>query len=184
MANIMGQGQIQVGPSHQARLPFYQPDIRPEDMLEQCASHETLFWLPDAITDGDLLMFLRAARSMAAFVGWCDGGSTDDGCAAASMDEITINSLQLLHQHGYDTGKALQALVKVINPKSVDKRWSDDDAKKICTWSETARQKFLQDSTGSFVKQGNASTSRILLPVEEDTSGLDDQTTSSASTSC
>ena len=33
-----------------------------------------------------------------------------------------------LHQHNYDTGKALQALVKIINPKSVDKRWSDDDA--------------------------------------------------------
>lgn len=36
------------------------------------------------------------SRSMAAFVGWCDGGSTDDGCAAASMDETTINSLQLV----------------------------------------------------------------------------------------
>jgi len=33
---------------------------------------------------------------MAAFVGWCDGGSTDDGCAAASMDEITINALHLV----------------------------------------------------------------------------------------
>jgi hypothetical protein len=31
-------------------------------MLEQCASRETLVWLPDAIVDGDLLMFLRAAR--------------------------------------------------------------------------------------------------------------------------
>jgi arginine-glutamic acid dipeptide repeats protein len=36
---------------------------------------------------------------MAAFVGWCDGGSTDDGCAAASMDEITINSLHLVKFH-------------------------------------------------------------------------------------
>ena len=35
-------------------------------------------------------------RSMAAFVGWCDGGSTDDGCAAASMDETTINALHLV----------------------------------------------------------------------------------------
>jgi len=33
---------------------------------------------------------------MAAFVGWCDGGSTDDGCAAASMDETTINALHLV----------------------------------------------------------------------------------------
>lgn len=38
-------------------------------------------------------------RSMAAFVGWCDGGSTDDGCAAASMDETTINALHLVCIH-------------------------------------------------------------------------------------
>lgn len=36
-----------------------------------------------------------------------------------------------LHESEYDTGKALQALVKVINPKSIDKRWSDDDAVRI-----------------------------------------------------
>ena len=30
---------------------------------------------------------------MAAFAGMCDGGSTDDGCQAASMDETTINAL-------------------------------------------------------------------------------------------
>ena len=33
-----------------------------------------------------------------------------------------------LHENNYDTGRALQALVKIINPKSIDKRWSDDDA--------------------------------------------------------
>jgi hypothetical protein len=33
-----------------------------------------------------------------------------------------------LHENAYNTGRALQALVKVINPKSVDRRWSDDDA--------------------------------------------------------
>ena len=30
---------------------------------------------------------------MAAFAGMCDGGSTDDGCHAASMDDTTINAL-------------------------------------------------------------------------------------------
>ena len=30
---------------------------------------------------------------MAAFAGMCDGGSTDDGCNAASMDETTINAM-------------------------------------------------------------------------------------------
>jgi len=70
--------------------------MRPEDMPESCKSHETLVWQPDSIVDGDLIMYLRAARSMAAFVGWCDGGSTDDGCAAAAMDETTINSLNMV----------------------------------------------------------------------------------------
>jgi len=36
-----------------------------------------------------------------------------------------------LHENNYDTGQALQALVKVINPKSIDKRWSDDDAVRL-----------------------------------------------------
>ncbi|ESN93325.1 hypothetical protein HELRODRAFT_194133 [Helobdella robusta] len=120
--------QIQVGSNHQAKLPALIGEIKSEERNEHL---ETLVWYPNCIMDGDLLMYLRAARSMAAFVGWCDGGSTDDGCAAASMDETTINSLHMLHQHNYDTGKALQALVKIINPKSVDKRWSDEDAKKF-----------------------------------------------------
>ena len=33
-----------------------------------------------------------------------------------------------LHNHGYDTGSALQALVKTINPKHIEKRWTEDDA--------------------------------------------------------
>ena len=42
------------------------------------------------------MMYLYRFRSMAAFVGMCDGGSTEDGCAAASMDETTINSLDMV----------------------------------------------------------------------------------------
>lgn len=32
-------------------------------------------------------------RSMAAFAGMCDGGSTEDGCLAASRDDTTLNAL-------------------------------------------------------------------------------------------
>lgn len=32
-------------------------------------------------------------RSVAAFAGMCDGGSTEDGCQAASMDETTVNAM-------------------------------------------------------------------------------------------
>lgn len=41
-------------------------------------------------------MYLRAARSMAAFQGMCDGGSPEDGCIAASRDDTTINALDVV----------------------------------------------------------------------------------------
>ena len=44
-------------------------------------------------------MYLRAARSMAAFAGMCDGGSPDDGCLAASRDDTTINALSVVSVH-------------------------------------------------------------------------------------
>ena len=47
----------------------------------------------------------------------CDGGSTDDGCFAASRDDTTANALNVLHDCNYDTGAALQMLVK--NPVPV-----------------------------------------------------------------
>ena len=65
-------------------------------MVEQCQDRETLIWKPCSVLDPDLMMYLRAARSMAAFVGMCDGGSTEDGCIAASMDETTINALDVV----------------------------------------------------------------------------------------
>lgn len=46
--------------------------------------------------DADLVMYLRAARSMAAFAGMCNGGSTDDGYLTASRDDITINALDVV----------------------------------------------------------------------------------------
>lgn len=52
--------------------------------------------MPAMTLDGDLLMYLRAARSMAAFAGMCDGGSADDGCMAASRDDTTINALDMV----------------------------------------------------------------------------------------
>lgn len=46
--------------------------------------------------DADLLMYLRAARSMAAFAGMCDGGCPEDGANAASRDDTTINALDVV----------------------------------------------------------------------------------------
>lgn len=89
-----------------------------------------LKWTP-GVPDCDLMMYLRAARSMAAFAGMCNGGSPDEGYAAATRDDTTINALELLHDCSYDTGKALQALVKNPIPKGIEKKWTEDDQKRF-----------------------------------------------------
>lgn len=89
-----------------------------------------LRWTP-GVPDCDLMMYLRAARSMAAFAGMCDGGNSTDDCNPATRDDTTINALELLHECNYDTGRALQALVKNPIPKGIDKKWSDDEQKRF-----------------------------------------------------
>jgi len=118
------QGEIRVGPSHQAKLPELQPFPSPDG--DTVTQHEELVWMP-GVNDCDLLMYLRAARSMAAFAGMCDGGSTEDGCVAASRDDTTLNALNTLHESGYDAGKALQRLVKKPVPKLIEKCWTEDE---------------------------------------------------------
>ncbi|KAM9410368.1 arginine-glutamic acid dipeptide repeats protein isoform 2-T2 [Pholidichthys leucotaenia] len=122
------QGEIRVGPSHQAKLPELQP--RPAHVLQTQTESEELMWTP-GVNDCDLLMYLRAARSMAAFAGMCDGGSTEDGCLAASRDDTTLNALNMLHASHYDAAKALQRLVKKPLPRLIEKCWSEDDVKRF-----------------------------------------------------
>jgi len=94
VASIPGSGEIRVGSNHQARLPDFQSDVMPKEMPER--ELEELRWSPGVAPDCDLMMYLRAARSMAAFAGMCDGGSAEDGCLAASRDDTTINALELV----------------------------------------------------------------------------------------
>lgn len=98
---VSTQGEIRVGPGHQARLPDFRPGLTEVDIPpdpEFSKDREEIKWVPAQTLDGDLLMFLRAARSMAAFAGMCDGGSPDDGCLAASKDDTTINALDTVSQ--------------------------------------------------------------------------------------
>jgi arginine-glutamic acid dipeptide repeat-containing protein len=120
--------------SFEARLPEYRPGVSPELLSpdpEQTRIREELRWVPAMTLDSDLLMYLRAARSMAAFAGMCDGGCPEDGANAASRDDTTINALDVLHDSGYDPGKALQALVKCPVPKGIDKKWSEEETKRF-----------------------------------------------------
>ena len=79
---------------NQAKLPDYQPIQNYEDSGDR--ELEDTRWSPGILMDTDLLMYLRAARSMAAFQGLCDGGSPEDGCLAASRDDTTINALDVV----------------------------------------------------------------------------------------
>ncbi|XP_033104593.1 arginine-glutamic acid dipeptide repeats protein-like [Anneissia japonica] len=120
------QGEIKIGSGHQAVLPQLRPKPKPNG--QTLTDKEELTW-KTRIEDVNLLMYLRAARSMAAFVGMCDGGSPEDGCDAASKDVTTINALKILHHYDYQTSKALQALIKDPVQKSVDKKWNEEDTK-------------------------------------------------------
>ncbi|XP_065205520.1 arginine-glutamic acid dipeptide repeats protein-like isoform X2 [Planococcus citri] len=126
------QGEIRVGPSHQAKLPDNRlngTDSSPDPEFSK--EREEIRWVPSMALDGDLVMYLRAARSMAAFAGMCDGGSAEDGCIAASRDGTTINAMDVLHDSNYDPGKALQALVKCPVPKSIEKKWTEEETKRF-----------------------------------------------------
>lgn len=91
---------------------------------------EEITWCPERIHDHDLIMFLRAARSMAAFAAMCDGGSPDEGFQTASKDGITAKAIQKLHECDYDTGSALQGLVKIPFPNhDVFRKWPEEDVK-------------------------------------------------------
>ncbi|EFX72085.1 hypothetical protein DAPPUDRAFT_59449, partial [Daphnia pulex] len=125
------QGEIRVGPSHQARLPELRAQLGLDKRPEKCEDWEEPRWVPPpnapGVRDDDLIVYIQAARSVAAFVGMCDGGSPDDGCLAASRDDTTINAMDVLHNSGYDLGKALQTLAKCPVPKGIDKKWSEDE---------------------------------------------------------
>ncbi|XP_052821101.1 arginine-glutamic acid dipeptide repeats protein-like isoform X2 [Mya arenaria] len=124
------QGQIRVGSMYQARMPECKPNVPPHEMPERSSLLEEFQWQPKGVLDGDLMMFLRAARSVAAFAGMCDGGNTD-GCQAAAMDDTTLNAMHMLHRYDYDTGKALQGLVKAPALRTIDKKWNEEDTKRF-----------------------------------------------------
>ena len=72
---------------------------------------------------------------MAAFAAMCDGEPPEEGFAVASKDGIALNAIDLLHGANYDTGKALQGLLKTPFPDDVSadpsRKWPDEDVKEF-----------------------------------------------------
>jgi len=139
------QGEIRVGASHQAILPEYhevaqmpankinsnnnEDEQNPEliDYIKETQHWESIIWRSKHISDANLLTYLQASRSIAAFAGMCDRGNTDDMYEAAESDSTTIYALNVLHDTQYDTAKALQSLVKNPIPQIYDKKWCEED---------------------------------------------------------
>lgn len=108
-------------------MPEYQPieNYRSED--DEDRDLEDPRWRPNVFLDNDLLMYITAARSIAAFQGMCE----EDGCIAASRDDTTITAFDVLHDSGYDPGKALEALLKCPVAKGIDKKWTEEETKRF-----------------------------------------------------
>jgi len=88
---------------------------------------ETLTWKP-GVADNDLVMYLRAARSMAAFAGMCDGGPTD-ACVTATRDATTLNAIDILTQCNGKVDLALEKLCQNPMPIIPQRMWCEDDTK-------------------------------------------------------
>uniref|UniRef100_H2YKI3 BAH domain-containing protein n=1 Tax=Ciona savignyi TaxID=51511 RepID=H2YKI3_CIOSA len=144
------QGEVRVGPSHQwnasTRGIFQKaslPDLLPPSERVYNQEYEEKTWSPN-VNDCDLVMFLRSARSMAAFAGMCDGGSPEEGCVIASRDDTTINALNVLFQSKGDARLALQVLVKSPLPLTIERKWTEDQVKRF--------QKGLRQNGKNFYK--------------------------------
>ena len=153
------QGEIRVGASHQANLPELRPPLEPpsnnhnnnddeDESDEEGRDLEDLTWSPGRIHDHDLLMYLRAGRSMAAFASMCDGSNADELFQCASRDSITANALQVLHDSDYEAGKAVQSLLKTPFPTAsmgdIQRRWPEEDVKQFIKGLRTYGKDFFK----------------------------------------
>merc|ERR1719210_2756290 len=72
---------------------------------------------------------------MAAFAAMCDGESPEEGFVVATRDVIGLNAIQQLHESDYDTGKALQSLLKTPFPEyggaDPARKWPEEDLKEF-----------------------------------------------------
>ncbi|CAG5099253.1 Oidioi.mRNA.OKI2018_I69.XSR.g16383.t2.cds [Oikopleura dioica] len=98
---------------------------QPGEDSEDETAFETLTWRPN-VADSDLVMYLRAARSMAAFAGMCDGGASD-ACNTATRDATTLNAIDVLQKCNGKVDLALEKLCQNPMPSIPQRMWTDED---------------------------------------------------------
>ena len=182
------QGEIRVGPSHQAKLPLLKSFPSPTTLThahnnddDVCSLREELLWR-NKTSDIDLSMYLQAARSIAAFAGMCDRGLPEDMYEVAQRDDTTINALtvsprsRLRLQTRHSSPSQMSDSQR--NRSEMVRWWSEE----VHQRSSTVRQELLSDTQGTSAAQGNVRSGRVLLPLEENAASPI-ESTSSTSTS-
>jgi len=135
MANA--KGEIRIGASHQAILPAYVPlsERSKTDLKElQQTCKEDLCWEP-IIKNSKLAVYLRAARSITSYSGFCEAqdGTTEKTAAINALpdDNNIAYSYDMLHQYNYNISEALQYLIKNPVPKEIMTPWTEDERKRF-----------------------------------------------------
>ncbi|XP_054154293.1 metastasis-associated protein MTA3-like [Oppia nitens] len=147
---LADRGEIRVGQRYQAEVPTSPlgPDESDNRKLEEL---ETLVHTPEHnLTDKQIDQFLIIARSVGTFARALDCSSSIKqpslhmSAAAASRDITLLHAMQLLHQHGYNIGKALCSLVPNNGPvlcRDEMEEWSASEANLF----EEALEKYGKD---------------------------------------
>lgn len=109
-------------------------------------------WQP-GIPDEDLMMYLRASRSMAAYAGMTvnakDGEyDVNDGTVIAARDETTINAMNNLSKNKMVVAKSLEELLKSGGmPLPISQKWPDEEVKLFVKGLRTFGKNFFKIRT-------------------------------------
>lgn len=161
MANA--KGEIRIGVSHQACLPECIPlsKRKKSDLKELYDTYkEELLWDP-SIPKSKLMVYLRAARSITSFNGFCnDQDACPEKNSRVSEDQTIAYSYDTLHKNRYNISEALQELIRAPSPKVTTLPMTDDERKKFMrglrSYGKTfhkIRKELLPDRTTSELVQ-------------------------------
>ncbi|XP_055332001.1 arginine-glutamic acid dipeptide repeats protein-like isoform X2 [Paramacrobiotus metropolitanus] len=123
------QGEIRVGPKHQAKLPELREDVAPAQMPEKCP--EECMWRPKETANDHINMYVNAARSVFAHR-LCI--YTDNNYPAPDVPDVNIykdearqKAFDLLYKHNYNMEAALHAVI--VMQQQENNKWSEEDTK-------------------------------------------------------
>ncbi|KAI1284942.1 Metastasis-associated protein MTA1 [Halotydeus destructor] len=147
---LADRGEIRVGGRFQAEVPTTLLADGESDGRDQAQLEKIVFTPEHALTDKEIDQFLTIAKSIGTFARALDHSSTIKQpslhmSAAAASRDVTLNyAMDILHESGYDIGKAALKLVPAGGPvifRDEMEDWSATEA----TLFEEAIEKYGKD---------------------------------------